>query len=159
MENSLSLLDDGNNADGAANDGTWGIQWLTDQRAYGMYMNALIISGTDTTNWKHLMDNITTLGPVSLDDMIIVNDNINNDGVINSGEKFSFNPVISNGSNLGIGSSSVVTSSSDDYFILRSLIKASGVDTLPPGISILQDNPEQYFVLSDDTPDGHLLTL
>ena len=122
-----------------------------------MYLNALIISGTDTTKWEHLVDYITTLGPVSLNDMIIVNDNINNDGVINSGEKFSFNPVINNGSILGIGSSLVATFLFDDYFVLRSLSEASRVDSLPPGISILKDNPEQYIALSEDTPDGHLL--
>ncbi|TFB12354.1 hypothetical protein E3V55_01160, partial [Candidatus Marinimicrobia bacterium MT.SAG.3] len=159
LEGSFSLFDDGNNSDGAANDGRWGIQWLTHQRPYGMYMNALIISGTNTTKWEHLVDYITTLGPVSLDDMIIVNDNINNDGVVNSGEKFSFNPVINNGSFLGIGSSTVATFLFDDYVILGSLIEATGVDILPPGISILQDNPDQYFALSEDTPDGHLLTM
>ena len=160
LEGSLSLFDDGNNSDGAANDGRWGIQWLTDQRPYGMYMNALIISGTDTTEWVHLVDYITTLGPVSSDDMIIVNDNINNDGVINSGEKFNFGPVISNGSNLGIGSSTVATFLFDDYVILsilRSLSEATTTDTLPPGISTVPDNPGQYYVMSEDTPDGHLL--
>jgi len=159
LEGTLSLFDDGNNADGAANDMTWGIQWLTDQRAYGMYANVLIISGTDTAKWEHLLDKITTLGPVDLVDMIIVNDNINNDGVINSGEKFGFNPVINNGSSFEIGSAIVATSSFDDYVVLRSLIQATPVDFLPPGITILEDNPEQYFVLSDNTPDGHLLTL
>ena len=159
LEGSLTLFDDGNSGDEAAGDGRWGVQWLTDQRPYGMYASALIISGTDTSEWEHLVDSITTLGPVELVDMIILNDNINNDGVINSGEKFSFNPVINNGSSFGIGLSSIETFSSDDYIILKSFIKASTIKSFPPGISIVQDNPEQYFVLSDNTPDGHLLTL
>ena len=159
LDAAITLFDDGNNGDGAAGDGNWGFQWLTDQRPYGMYANLFSISGTDTSNLNHLVDNITTLGPIELDNMIIVNDNINNDGVINSGEKFSFNPVISNGSDLGIGSSFVMATSSDNYVILRSPSEATRVDTLPPGISTVQDNPKQYFALSDETPDGHLLTM
>jgi len=159
LEATLNLLDDGNNADGAANDNIWGIKWLTDQRTFGMYANVLIISGTDTARWEHLLDNITTLGPVVWDDLIIVSDNINEDGIINSGEKIVFSPSINNGSNISIGKAKVGTIQFGEYIISQNATETTEVEALPPGITNLEDNFNRYFVLADDTPDGHLLNL
>ena len=120
LQETLTLLDDGNSGEGVANDSIWGVEWLTDQRVFGMYANALIVSGTDTTRWDHILDNITTLGPVEWDELIIVSDNINEDGIINSGEKVVFNPSINNGSFFSIlGDVIIGTFLFDEYVIAQ----------------------------------------
>ncbi|MCH8928746.1 MAG: hypothetical protein IIB39_08535 [Candidatus Marinimicrobia bacterium] len=160
LQETLTLLDDGNSGEGVANDSIWGVEWLTDQRVFGMYANALIVSGTDTTRWEHILDNITTLGPVEWDELIIVSDNINEDGIINSGEKVVFNPSINNGSFLSIlGDVTIGTFLFDEYVIAQNAPQKTEVESIQSGITQLGDTFSRYFVLADDTPDGHLLKL
>ena len=159
LEETLNLSDDGNSADGAANDSIWGIEQLVIQKSYGMYANVLVISGSDTTKWDHLLDNITTLGPVTWDELIIVSDNINEDGAINVGEKIVFSPVIKNGSVLSIGSATVGTFLFDEYVVEQNTLKMTEVENILPGTTELGDTLSRYFVMADDTPDGHMLNL
>jgi len=159
LEETLILLDDGSSGDGADGDNIWGIEKLVIQKSYGMYANALIISGPDTTRWDHIIDNITTLGPIEWSDLIIVSDNINEDGIINAGEKIVFSPAIKNGSVLNIGPAAIGTFLFDEYIILQNTTKMTEIDEILPGVTVLGDTLSRYFLLADDTPDGHLLNI
>ncbi|MCH7495265.1 MAG: hypothetical protein IH825_04115, partial [Candidatus Marinimicrobia bacterium] len=128
---------------------TWTMNWLTDQREYGMYANFYLISGGDTAVWEHQLDNITTLGPVEWNDLIILDDNVNNDGKINVGEKIIFTPLIENRSSMSIENAKISVSILDENIIDQTLGSAESVDTLFPGVYTLED---RYFALSLNTP-------
>ncbi len=101
----MPLFDDGAHGDGAANDGTFGNDWLASPRPDGLYGDAQVRYANGATfSWPKVYVNLTTAGPVKIARLKLDSDNMNHDGIANPGENIRFTVDVQNRSGFDLSS-------------------------------------------------------
>ncbi len=92
----VSLFDDGLHGDGAANDGVWGNTAMVSREATAYVNVATTDSAGRVLSWERMSDDLPVAGEVRLTNAQVFSDNLNNNGVVNSGENIRFGFSLSN---------------------------------------------------------------
>ncbi len=96
---SEQLYDDGLHNDELANDHIFGNAITVNQQEEGLYLNLTVTFSDNSSNtWLHVVDDITTAGPLTITSNEIVADNINGDGTANVGENVLYVLTLQNNS-------------------------------------------------------------
>jgi len=93
----VELYDDGIHGDGTAGDGIFANSVTISREHGGIYLDADVRdSFSNRLSVSRAVDFITTLGPVKAVGPTVVSDNLNNDGIVNTGENVRFALTIQN---------------------------------------------------------------
>ncbi|MCX6121255.1 MAG: T9SS type A sorting domain-containing protein [Ignavibacteriales bacterium] len=152
---STTLLDDGAHSDGAAGDNIFAGKIITSPRSYGLYADAIVTYQNNyTMTWPHVIDNITTAGPLPLTAYSIASDNLNNDGIANPGENIRYVFTVNNNSAVGLSNLTVSASPSPFGQYLTIPFLSGGASN---SITYNPYDPSTYF--SFTVPQGYADTV
>jgi hypothetical protein len=104
-----TLLDDGVHGDGAVSDSIFGGSISLSPEQAGMYLD-VVVRYTDGSSvaFHHTADDISTAGPLLIQNPSVVSDNLNNDGIANPGEDIRYVLSVRNGSLLPLSALTII---------------------------------------------------
>lgn len=101
--NSLQLFDDGTHNDGASGDGVFANSVAINRSLTPIKVGLTVLTSAGKTFViNNMVERITIAGPVSIENMTINFDNINNDKIINNGEYVRFGATVKNSTSFAL---------------------------------------------------------
>ena len=94
----LTLFDDGLHQDSALADGKFAVAATIGRLPVGTYLAlAVHYASGSSVEWPHLVDGITTVGPLAVDSFKVGSDNLNQNGIVERGENIRYTVALRNG--------------------------------------------------------------
>jgi len=112
----LTLYDDGNHLDSLAGDFIFGNNWQTVPIDNALYINLRLMDGQlNEYIFSHVVDKITLSDQIGLNSFHVVDDHLNNDGIMNPGENVRINFHLVNNYSFDMEKVTVRITTADPY--------------------------------------------
>ncbi len=147
-----ALFDDGAHGDGAANDGQFANSLTITRKPVGLYLDASVTDNLQITQtFERVLDNITTAGPLVLEDAEIFSDNLNNDRHANPGENVRYGFTVRNQTAFDLAK--LRLSPLVEYEIGKTLVVPDLGAGLAFPLAYYENDPNSFF--SFEVPSGY----
>ncbi|MCK9409606.1 MAG: CHRD domain-containing protein, partial [Bacteroidetes bacterium] len=111
----LSLFDDGAHSDGDAGDGVYA-NIIAFARSHIPVSVGLIMTTADrTVRVEKMVEQVTIAGPVTIENVTVYSDNINNDKIVNNGEYIQYGVTVKNNTSFTLQDVNVAVYSTVDF--------------------------------------------
>ncbi len=138
-----ALFDDGNHNDGTAGDKVFGGTITVASQQTGLNLDVSITDNSNkTVEWRGLATNITTT-KLQLNQSIVFSDNLNNNGLVNIGERFRFGIPITNSTSFNFSNLTITPLYQNSLFATMSVPLLNSNSQFTPVYN--QNNAATYF--------------